>query len=35
VVESDLAGREVSVAEVESGELREYQKPIDAKFGLE
>ena len=35
VVESDLAGREVSVAEVESGKLREYQKPIDAKFGLE
>ena len=35
VVESDHAGREVSVAEVESGELREYQKPIDAKFGLE
>ena len=35
VVESDLAGREVSVAEVESGELRDYQKPIDAKFGLE
>ena len=34
VVESDLAGRKVSVEEVESGALREYQRPIDAKFGL-
>lgn len=34
VVESDLAGRKVDVAEVESGKLRDYQKPIDAEFGL-
>jgi predicted dehydrogenase len=34
VVESDLAGRKVSITEVEGGELREYQKPIDEKFGL-
>lgn len=34
VVESDLAGRNVSIAEVESGELREYQKKIDERFGL-
>jgi predicted dehydrogenase len=34
VVESDRAGRKVSVEEVASGELREYQKVIDAKIGL-
>lgn len=35
VVESNKAGRKVSVEEVETGALREYQQPIDAKFGLE
>tara|TARA_R110000850_G_scaffold157962_8_gene282058 strand:+ start:1037 stop:2284 length:1248 start_codon:yes stop_codon:yes gene_type:complete len=34
VVESDKAGRKVSVEEVETGELRDYQIPIDAKYGL-
>lgn len=34
VVESDRAGRKVSVEEVASGELREYQEVIDAKIGL-
>lgn len=34
VVESSLAGREVNVEEVLTGSLREYQKPIDSKFGL-
>lgn len=34
VVESNRAGRKVSVEEVENGALREYQQPIDAKFGL-
>lgn len=30
IVESARTGREVSIAEIESGELREYQRPIDA-----
>ena len=34
IVESDMAGREVRVAEVESGGLREYQRGIDERFGL-
>ncbi len=34
IVESAKAGRTVEVEEVLSGNLREYQKPIDAKFGL-
>ncbi len=34
VVESNLAGRSVTIEEVESGSLRSYQKPIDEKFGL-
>ena len=34
IVESAKAGRTVDVEEVLSGELREYQRPIDAKFGL-
>jgi 1,5-anhydro-D-fructose reductase (1,5-anhydro-D-mannitol-forming) len=35
LVESAKAGRTVEVGEVLSGELREYQKPIDAHFGIE
>lgn len=34
VVESDKAGRTVTIEEVESGALREYQRPIDERFGL-
>ncbi len=34
IVESALAGREVSVAEIESGRLRDYQRAIDERFGL-
>lgn len=34
VVESALAGREVAVADVLSGAVREYQRPIDERFGL-
>ena len=34
ILESAQAGRRVEVAEVQSGELREYQRPIDAAFGL-
>jgi predicted dehydrogenase len=34
VVESARAGREVSLAEVLSGELRDYQRVIDARHGL-
>lgn len=34
VVESALAGRSVTVEEVASGALRDYQKPIDERFGL-
>jgi 1,5-anhydro-D-fructose reductase (1,5-anhydro-D-mannitol-forming) len=34
VVESALARRDVSIAEIESGTLRDYQKPIDEKFRL-
>lgn len=34
VVESAKAGRRVSIDEVANGSLREYQKPIDEKFGL-
>ncbi|MCB1077648.1 MAG: Gfo/Idh/MocA family oxidoreductase [Verrucomicrobiae bacterium] len=34
VVESAHAGREVTVDEVLSGEVREYQRPIDERFGL-
>lgn len=35
IVESAKAGRTVEVAEVLSGELRDYQEPIDSKFGLQ
>lgn len=35
LVESNLAGREVTLAEIESGILRSYQTPIDQRFGLE
>lgn len=34
VVESALAGRTVTIIEIESGTLRDYQKPIDEKFAL-
>ncbi|MCB1232746.1 MAG: hypothetical protein KDN19_21050, partial [Verrucomicrobiae bacterium] len=34
VVESAFAGRSVSVEEVVSGAVRDYQKPIDERFGL-
>lgn len=34
VVESAKAGRKVSVEEILSGSLRDYQKPIDEKFDL-
>jgi len=34
VVESNLAGRKVTIDEVASGSLRDYQKPVDSKFGL-
>jgi predicted dehydrogenase len=34
ILESAQAGRRVEVAEVLSGELRAYQRPIDAAFGL-
>ena len=34
VVESNLAGRSVSIDEIVSGDLREYQRTIDEKFGL-
>lgn len=34
IVESALARREVSVAEIELGSLRAYQSPIDERFGL-
>jgi predicted dehydrogenase len=34
VLESSTSGRRVTVDEVESGELREYQRPIDEHFGL-
>ncbi|MDF1656406.1 MAG: Gfo/Idh/MocA family oxidoreductase [Verrucomicrobiales bacterium] len=34
VVESAKAGRKVSVDEILSGTLRDYQKPIDKKFGI-
>lgn len=35
VVESSVAGRAVTLDEVASGSLRDYQRPIDAKYGLE
>jgi predicted dehydrogenase len=34
VVESDQAGRKVTVEEVENGTLRAYQTPIDQKYDL-
>lgn len=34
ILESSHAGRTVEVAEVLDGELAEYQRPIDAQFGL-
>jgi predicted dehydrogenase len=34
VLESSCAGRTVEVDEVSRGDLREYQKPIDERFGL-
>ena len=34
VVESDLAGRKVTIEEVETNQLRDYQTPIDERFGL-
>ena len=34
VLESSLAKRTVEVEEVLSGELREYQRPLDERFGL-
>lgn len=34
VVESAKAGRRVSIKEIVEGSLRDYQKPIDEKFGL-
>ncbi len=35
IVESALIGREVSVEDVLEGRVREYQKPLDAKFEIE
>lgn len=35
LLESDLAGRRVSVDEVATGSLADYQQPIDAHFGIE
>jgi len=35
LLESDLAGRRVSVAEIADGSLADYQKPINAHFGIE
>ena len=35
VVEASLAKRSVELDEIISGSLREYQKPIDTKFGLD
>lgn len=35
IVESAKAGREVNISEIESGELRSYQIPIDQRFGLD
>lgn len=35
LVESNLAGREVTLAEIESGTLRSYQIPIDQRFDLD
>lgn len=35
MVESNLAKRTIEVTEVLSGDIREYQKPIDTHFGLE
>ncbi|MCB1237446.1 MAG: Gfo/Idh/MocA family oxidoreductase [Verrucomicrobiae bacterium] len=34
VVESSHAGRRVSIEEIVSGALRDYQRPIDERFGL-
>lgn len=34
ILESDRAGRRVEVAEVLDGSLRDYQRPIDKRFGL-
>ncbi|MDF2377580.1 MAG: Gfo/Idh/MocA family oxidoreductase [Verrucomicrobiales bacterium] len=34
VVESAKAGRKVTIDEIMSGSLRDYQRPIDLKFGL-
>lgn len=34
VVESDLAGRRVTLEEILTGSLRDYQKPIDQSIGL-
>jgi len=34
ILESHQAGRRVDVAEVLSGQLREFQRPIDTRFGL-
>ncbi len=34
VLESSLAGRRVAVADVASGELRDYQRPLDEHLGL-
>ena len=34
ILESHQAGRRVEIAEVLDGSLREYQKPIDARFGI-
>ncbi len=34
VVESDLAGRKVTIEEVETNQLRDYQTPIDERFSL-
>ena len=34
VVESDHAGRKVTIEEVETNQLKDYQTPIDERFGL-
>ncbi|MGC3967047.1 MAG: hypothetical protein QM775_06640 [Pirellulales bacterium] len=34
ILESAYAGRAVSIDDVASGRLREFQKPLDERFGL-
>jgi len=34
ILESDLAGRRVTVDEVLNGDLREFQRPLDQRYGF-